>query len=283
MNDPAPEPTIDPAFEQGRTIELEAEVHATPEQVWQAIATGPGITSWFVPTQIDGDTIRFDFGPGLGTDEGTITASEAPHRFRYESVQRGRVLAYEVLVEAKDGGSCVVRLVNSGFGTGEDWDDQYFGMTEGWTLFLVHLRLAVEHFAGEPAASIVATGQVPDPEGEGVGLGWRALCRALSIPDGVTAGQVVTIGSAEDGPHVVGRVVHVGDEMLIVLLDGEPGRGYAYVGAEAFNSGVMVSAYLYLFGPDADAARDALSDRWYGWMQREFALLDGDPHEPAAA
>jgi uncharacterized protein YndB with AHSA1/START domain len=276
-HDAAPEPT----FEEGRTIELEVEVQATPEQVWEAIATGPGISSWFVPAEVRGDHIVLDFGPGLGEDSGTITVADAPRRFRYESPQRDRVLAYEFLVEAEDGGSCTVRLVNSGFGTGEDWDDQYDGMTQGWTLFLLHLRVAVEHFAGEPVASIVATGQVPDAQATSTEEGWAALRTALAMPEVLADGELVTIGHADDGPYVVGRVQHVEDELVLVLLDGVPGRGYAYVGAEAFDGGVMVSTYLYLFGDDAQAKRDALADRWYGWMQREFALLEGDPHEPA--
>ena len=32
-----------------RTIELSVDVPGTPEEVWDAIATGPGITSWFIP------------------------------------------------------------------------------------------------------------------------------------------------------------------------------------------------------------------------------------------
>ena len=34
-----------------RSVEAEVEVPGTPEEVWQAIATGPGISSWFVPTE----------------------------------------------------------------------------------------------------------------------------------------------------------------------------------------------------------------------------------------
>jgi hypothetical protein len=34
-----------------RSIQVEVEVPGTPEEVWQAIATGPGISSWFVPTR----------------------------------------------------------------------------------------------------------------------------------------------------------------------------------------------------------------------------------------
>ena len=35
--------------EQGRRrVETEVEIQASPEAVWKAIATGPGIKSWFM-------------------------------------------------------------------------------------------------------------------------------------------------------------------------------------------------------------------------------------------
>ena len=34
-----------------RSVQVEVEVPGTPEQVWQAIATGPGVGAWFVPTE----------------------------------------------------------------------------------------------------------------------------------------------------------------------------------------------------------------------------------------
>ena len=51
-----------------RSIQVEVEVPGTPEQVWQAIATGPGVSSWFVPTDVEekaGGTIVSRFGPGM--------------------------------------------------------------------------------------------------------------------------------------------------------------------------------------------------------------------------
>ena len=277
---PADDTPSEPTFEEGRTIDLSAAVPGTPEQVWEAIGSGPGISSWFVPTEVEGEHITFDFGPGLGTDTGTITVSQAPSRFRYEAPQRDRVLAYEFLVEANDGGSCTVRLVNSGFGTGEDWDDQYVGMTKGWTLFLVLLRVYLTHFAGETASSIGPNGQLRDGAATSAAEGWRSLREALAIPDDLAEGDRVTIGTVDDGPYAAGRIEHLLDEWLVLVTD-EPSRGYACVGAEAFDGGVMVSAYLYLFGPDAEARRDELAPRWYGWMADRFALLEGDPHEPS--
>ena len=53
-----------------RSVQVEVEVPGTPEEVWQAIATGPGISSWFVPAEFemrDGKPVevKLDFGPGM--------------------------------------------------------------------------------------------------------------------------------------------------------------------------------------------------------------------------
>lgn len=37
-----------------RRIEVEVEVPVTPEEAWEAIATGPGITAWFMPAEVEG-------------------------------------------------------------------------------------------------------------------------------------------------------------------------------------------------------------------------------------
>jgi hypothetical protein len=75
-----------------REIRAETEVPGTPEQVCQAIVTGPGITSWFMPAQFDERHEELEV-PGA--------APEQP-------------IATEWLVEAKAGGTCVVRVVMSG-------------------------------------------------------------------------------------------------------------------------------------------------------------------------
>ena len=74
-----------------RWIQAEVEVPGTPEQVWQAIATGPGISSWFVPTDLEeregGETVSH-FGPGMDSTA-KITAWEPPHRFAAEGGDLG--------------------------------------------------------------------------------------------------------------------------------------------------------------------------------------------------
>src|SRR5919206_3180109 len=68
-----------------RSVQVEVEVPGTPEEVWQAIATGPGISSWFVPTEFeerDGKpvTLKFKFGPGI-EPRADITAWGPPRMF----------------------------------------------------------------------------------------------------------------------------------------------------------------------------------------------------------
>ena len=68
-----------------RSIELEVEVPGTPDEVWRTIATGPGISSWFVPAEVaerEGGDITLSFGPGFD-ETGRVTAYDPPRRFAY--------------------------------------------------------------------------------------------------------------------------------------------------------------------------------------------------------
>src|SRR5262247_3439657 len=101
-----------------RSVQVEVEVPGTPEEVWQAIATGPGVSAWFVPTQIEeraGGAVTASFGPDMDS-AATVTIWEPPHRLVAESADLGPdapPVATEWIVEARSGGVCVVRVVHS--------------------------------------------------------------------------------------------------------------------------------------------------------------------------
>ena len=68
-----------------RLVRTEIEVPGTPEQVWEAIATGPGIACWLVPAEVEerqGGEIVTHHGP-YGDSKGVVTAWQPPHRFAY--------------------------------------------------------------------------------------------------------------------------------------------------------------------------------------------------------
>ena len=94
-----------------RAIELDVEVPGTPEEVWEAVASGPGITAWFVPARVDGrleGTVELDFGSGYGTETARITAWDPPRRFVAEVVNQGRPTSPGVAGRGPRGGACVV-------------------------------------------------------------------------------------------------------------------------------------------------------------------------------
>lgn len=249
-----------------RVIDLSVEVPGTPEEVWEAVATGPGITSWFIPHELEereGGEIAMDFG-SFGVEKATVTAWEPPHRAVFAGGPEGRVLAYEWTVEARDGGSCVVRLVNSGFGPGEDWDADYDGMSLGWRLFLANLRLHRTHFAGRRARSIVPMGMTPGPHD----TAWQQVCASLGVPVGLAAGDAFAT-SAPGAPALTGRVDEVlavpGRLTAYVVVTQEPAPGTGILAVEGAGEQVMVSFYQYRYGPDA-APPAHVDDDWTPWF-----------------
>lgn len=248
-----------------RAIRLEVEVPGTPEQVWEAIATGPGISTWFVPAEVaeheGGKIVLHDLAPGMD-DIGQVTVWDPPHRFAYDSsAEEGQRLAHEWLVEARSGSTCVVRLVNSGFGTGDDWDEVFDSMEEGWRLFLENLRLVLTHFPGRRARHIIVGGIAKRPAAEE----WPALRESLGLPAAAVGQRVAA--TAPDAPPLAGVVERATDAMLSLRLD-QPTAGIGFLAAEEFGGETMTSVYLYLLGDDADEVVAREHPRWQAWTAR---------------
>src|SRR5437773_11904194 len=95
-----------------RWVQVEVEVPGTPEAVWQAIATGPGVSSWFVPTEAREDgTVVSHFRPGM-VAIATHTVCDPPRRVAAagELGPNAPRMATEWIVEARSGGTCIARV-----------------------------------------------------------------------------------------------------------------------------------------------------------------------------
>jgi uncharacterized protein YndB with AHSA1/START domain len=159
-------------------MERTYEVAATPEQVWDAIATADGISAWMVPTRLDpqiGGEVSFDLGEFRST--GVVTDYTPNHRFAYEEpwpeltaamvewiaaeiadhepiadhdLSSVTPIATEFLIESASGGSCVIRVVTSAYGSGADWENEFFAeMVAGWAALLDNLAT---HFQRDDVA-----------------------------------------------------------------------------------------------------------------------------------
>ena len=255
--------------DERRSIELEIEVPGTPEEVWQAIATGPGISSWYVPHTVEertGGAATASFGPGPEMQVvGRVAAWEPPHRVVFDSGEGDSGLAFEWLVEARDGGTCVVRLINSGFAVGTEWDDQFDGMSEGWLLFLFNLKLHMEHFAGQSATAMLPTATWAGPRPKA----WKRLTSDLGLRVLPRIGDRLEV-TADGSTTLAGSVVDIGDHRIALLLD-TPAAGTAIITAEGHGDQVTVSVWSYLYGADGAAAVERVRDLRFAVRSSRFA------------
>jgi uncharacterized protein YndB with AHSA1/START domain len=247
-------------------LEFSVEVPGPPEQVWDAIATAHGISSWMMRTDLEeraGGTVVFHMGPEVQS-EGEVTGWEPPRRLVYEEPHWAALagqddstvtpLVTEFLVEATSGGTCVVTVVSSAFGQGADWEREFFDeMAQGWTPMFEHLRLYLTHFPGQRATVLEASAEVHAPPA----TAFAQVCAAFAID---AVGQVADVRGAK------GEVEHVADDRLILRLTGPvPGLlAIAAHGSGADTSRIWVTGYL--FSADAPAYVDREQPGWQAWL-----------------
>jgi len=254
-----------------RSVEAEVEVPGTPEEVWKAIATGPGISAWFVPSKVeervDGAAVC-NFGPGMESIA-TIKVWDPPRRFVAETVDEPGTVATEWIVEARSGGTCIVRVVHSWFASTDDWDQQFEGHTFGWQAFFRNLLLYLTHFSGEPSAAIQLTGFGPEP----LAKVWKALTDLLGFTGAVVGQRVKTSGGAPSLAGVVERVEVEAYPELLLRLD-EPAPGIAHLFAMPMGGRVLLSMRFYLYGKQASAVAAEVDPTWQAWVRQHFPAPD---------
>jgi uncharacterized protein YndB with AHSA1/START domain len=260
-----------------RSVEVAVEVPGTPEEVWQAIATGPGISSWFVPATMeeqDGKPVSMTltFGPGMDS-RSTVTEWDPPRRFAAENpgwTPGSPPVATEWIVEARSGGTCTVRVVHSLFASTDEWDSQIEGTEHGWPTWFRILRLVLTHFRGQPGSSIRLAGNGTGSEAEA----WSALTGALGLA-GVAVNERWTKPAGL--PPVAGRVEHAEkarDHTYEILRLDEPAPGIAFLMAHCmFGPAPHLELHLFLFGDRAAAVAVRDEPAWQAWMKEKFPAV----------
>jgi len=255
-----------------RSIQVEVEVPGSPEEVWQAIATGPGISAWFVPTVFEEKagkpvSLTMSFGPGMDAAS-KVTHWDPPHRFAAEGelAPGSPAMATEWTVEAKAGGTCVVRVVHSLFASTDDWDNQLEGIEQGWPGFFKILRLYLTHFRGMPCTSTMVMAFAQGSEAEA----WKTVTRALALA-GVKEGQT---WKAPPGVPLLGGMVEGVNEKdhmrnVLIRLDA-PTPGVASLGAFPSGGLIQLILSLYLYGDRGAAAVTRDQPQWQKWMSERF-------------
>lgn len=224
-------------------IRKEVVLSATPEQVWQAVATPEGQAAWLFPTE--------------KPPESTVE-EEPPARLavRTPTAPDGSFHAFEYLITARGDGTTVLRFVHSGF-VSDDWGDEFVvSSSQGWDLYLHTLAEYLAHFPDRPATYIDAEA----PAGVTGSEAWTRVERSLGLAGPVKPGDTVRLTPLGLSPidGVVDYAVP-GEENLGIRTDDAL---YRFHGRTALGMPVAVGHHLYA----ADVDRDTVRDAWQKWL-----------------
>jgi hypothetical protein len=223
-------------------IRREVELPATPEQVWEAVATGPGTASWLFPEE-----------PGPND----IVESDRPYRYAVRTEGEGGFFnALEFVIEAREGGTAVLRYVHSGVFDDEGWENQYDAVNSHTDFYLHTLGQYLEHFSPKTATYIGGgPGGIDGPEASMTPDAFETLKRALGAS---AEGDRVSL------PNGGGEgVVDYANDRFLGVRTGD--ALYRFFGRNAFGGPVGMS--VHHFG-DVDA--DATGRSWSDWLQSVY-------------
>jgi len=257
-----------------RSVLVEFEVPGTPEEVWHAIATGPGVSSWFVPCEFeeqDGKPVamKLKFGPGM-EPRSALTAWDPPRTFTAQGESWGGAppLATAWSVEARAGGVCVVRVVYSLFASTDEWDNQLESAKFVFAGFLRTLMVYLTQFRGQRSTLTQFVAPFAGTEAEA----WEAMTAALGLKGASVAQPWVAPAGA---PALRGVVEYITENPYDALLRlDRPGPGVAALGTFSFPGGgpTMVAMNFYLYGDQAAATVARETPVWQAWIQERFPM-----------
>lgn len=243
-------------------IRKQVELPATPAEVWDAVATGPGLCSWLFPFEVEpgeGGVLRLSVQQY--TEESEITAWEPGVRLAVQSEENpdGTVMSYEYLIEGGDDGATQLTFVHSGRlgdGWGEAGEEYESTTSHGWDQYLHTLDQYLRYFRGRHAVYVVAVGPQDRTDA------WPRLATALELSDVPRTGDQIRLpdGTAGVADYVVPPAEHgfflgVRTDDALYRFHGRP------------DGGVDVENHLFAENVDQRQAERF----WTDWLARVYA------------
>lgn len=239
-------------------IRREIELPATPEQVWEAVATGPGNLRWLFPMEIEPWE-----GGAVSRGPSTVTVWDPPGRFATRSENKdGFSGALEYLITVRDGDRTVlrtvIRWVHSGI-VDDGWEIRA-DAAEKHTDFYHHtLGQYLRYFNGRPAIYV----QIEQPATATEANAFTVLRRGLGITDDVAEGGTVLLTLPRLDP--LDAVVDYLTPYFIGLRTAD--GLYRFFGANAWGWPIRLGHHLFADDADQEKAEHA----WRMWLDGVFA------------
>jgi len=256
-----------------RWVEMEFVAPGSPEEVWQAMATGPGNATWFTRATIEervGGVMKFEFGPDMSSS-GEVTAWQPPHRFGYverDWLEGAPPVATEITITRRSERECTVRMVHTLVSTSDVWDAHMEGFQGGWPAFFEVLRLYLKHFAGKDGAPFQA--MTRGLAGDDLPV-WTRLIAELGLSGANVGERRATASKPEAVAGVVEHVLQSDRTRFLLMRLDAPGPGIVIVGTHRGPDGVHASVTRFFYGDDAAATASASESLWRTWLLETFS------------
>jgi len=265
-------------------------LNATRAQVWDAIATGPGLSAWFVRYELEprkGGLARGDFGGGTFS-ESRVLAYEPGRRI----VLGGERVAHDVGAEPEEHTDSLLEFwITSGDdrlkrrshtvlhfrqrGFPEEDQSVY---EAGWTVYFHTLAEYFNHFGAKPAVTTIALVLPPLDREEA----FASVVRGLGVDSGFDVGDKMQI--TPDGQETITGVVDLrmsGPPLEALGIRTDTG----FLRATSNEAcGVMLNRYTYVVDPAPLMARNREENAsWQGWLEQQLQRVSFAPREMEAA
>jgi uncharacterized protein YndB with AHSA1/START domain len=138
------------------TDEREIRISSDPETVWASWAEPEHVRRWFSDeargSVEEGAELVHEF-EGHGEHRYRVVEVDVPRRLVLDGEMDGR--AFRQIVEIRrDGGTTILRLVHSGFGTADPDSEIVQGIDSGWTMALALMKHYAERYFGRDKTSV---------------------------------------------------------------------------------------------------------------------------------
>ena len=255
-----------------RSISVDVDLFCTAEQAWRAVATGVGVSSWFLPTEIEeriGGKITTNFGPGMES-RATIKEWQPPQRLLAQSNGLGPdapPLFSEWSILGETDLSCTVRVTHYVQTDSDAHDAFLLGTETGWPKYFRILEIYSKEFINETSAAIRLSANT-DASVQDV---WSFLIKTFCLTD-LKVGEMWS--SPGDLPlELSGTVEHMANTApyeVVVKLD-TPAQGVLDLEDFALGDRTYVTCNLFFFGDSAAFLVEQAERHWQKWFADLFS------------
>ncbi|MGK4578983.1 SRPBCC family protein [Kitasatospora sp. HPMI-4] len=236
------------------TVNRQYELSATPEQVWSAVATGPGIIGWLYPMEVEPRV-----GGVVSRGPCTVLEWDPPRRFvcRYAN-DEGFSNTLHYYIDGRGNGTSKLDMgihwVHEGV-VDDRWDTKADAAQKHVDFYQHSLQQYLRYFDGRPAAYIRAEQPKP-PTGPEV---FATLRRRLGISEDTAVG---------DALHLEPRGIHPLDVVVDYLSEDFVGLRsdhglYRFFNGSAWNWPVWLGHHLFA----ADVDQERATQAWSKWLE----------------